>query len=139
MFINGKRLRIGIPAVLMIALALVAFSCASAPMKPGAEKPVMEKSALTLTPDKGKAAAALKIEGKGFKPGEEVDVIIILGEGLRVGLGTAKVDVIVADQSGAFEAQSAVPMNAKPGEYRIDAIGSKGSEAAAVLQVLPKE
>ncbi len=120
------------PIAFAVVLAVVLALAASAAF-------AQEKPSVALAPDKGKAEAALKISGKGFQPNEEVDIVLILGEGLRVGLGTAKVEVVVADDKGAFEAESAVPKMAKPGEYKIEVIGSKGSEASAVLQVLPKE
>ena len=118
-------------AVMVLAVVLVSLvvSVAQAQEKPG----------ITLTPDKGNAEAALAVVGKNFQAGEEVDIVLILGEGMRIGLGTAKVEVVVADENGAFEALSNIPKMAKPGEYKIEVIGSKGSEAEATLHVLPKE
>lgn len=116
-------------ALFAVVLVLLVFGAAQA----------QEKPAVSLTPDQGKAETALKIAGTGFKAEEEVDIVLILGDGLRVGLGTAKVEVVMTDANGAFSADSAIPKMAKPGAYRIDIIGSKGSEATATLTVLPKE
>lgn len=116
-------------ALAVLVLTAFAFGAAMA-----AEKP-----SITLAPDKGKAEADLKISGAAFQANEEVDIVLILGEGLRVGLGTAKVEAIVTDEYGAFSAASNIPKMAKPGEYKIEVIGGKGSEASATLQVLPKE
>lgn len=85
------------------------------------------EAAIAIDPPSGKKATAITITGTGFQPQEEVDVTITLGPGQRVGLGTEKVEIIVADDQGGFSVPSAIPMNAKPGTYPIDVEGSKGS------------
>jgi len=92
-----------------------------------------------ISPASGVAETALKISGKGFAAGEEVDILFILEEGMKIGLGTEKVEAIVADASGAFTANSAIPRMAKPGQYKIEIIGNKGSQASVTLEVTPKK
>lgn len=94
---------------------------------------------VTITPNKGEPAAVITIDGKGFQPDEEIDIIITIDEGEKVGLGTEKVDVIKADTNGTFSVKSGIPINAKPGKYNIDVIGSKGSQLKTELEVTPKE
>lgn len=90
---------------------------------------------VVIDPPSGKKATVISITGTGFEPQEEVDVVITLGPGQKVGLGTAKVEVIVADDQGAFSVPSAIPMNAKPGTYPIDVEGNKGSEFRTSIAV----
>ncbi len=92
-----------------------------------------------ITPSSGVAEAALKIAGKGFVPNEKVDILFILEEGMKIGLGTEKVDAVIADSSGTFTANSAIPRMAKPGRYKIEIVGSKGSQAVITLEVTPKK
>lgn len=92
-----------------------------------------------ITPLSGLPDTALKITGKGFQPQEEIDILFILGEGMIIGLGTQKVDVITADSAGTFVANSAIPLMAKPGQYTIKVIGNKGSQAMATLEVTAKK
>jgi len=91
-----------------------------------------------IHPDSGKASAAITIWGTGFKPGEEVDIVMAVGPGEKVGLGTEKVDAIKANDYGAFTAKTAIYVRAKPGDYAVEASGSHGSEASAKLTVIPK-
>lgn len=92
-----------------------------------------------ITPPGGVAETVIKITGKGFVPQEEVDIIFILEEGMKIGLGTEKVEVIVADAAGVFTANSAIPRMAKPGQYKIEIIGNKGSQTSVTLDVTPKK
>jgi uncharacterized membrane protein len=91
-----------------------------------------------IHPDAGKASAAITIWGTGFKPGEEIDIVMAVGPGEKVGLGTEKVDAIKANEYGAFTAKTAIYVQAKPGDYVVEASGSQGSEASEKLTVLPK-
>jgi len=93
------------------------------------------KAAVAIDPPSGKKATAITITGTGFEPQEEVDVVITLGPGQRVGLGTEKIEIIVTDDQGGFSVPSAIPMNAKPGTYPIDVEGSKGSEFSTSIVV----
>lgn len=129
MFNRKKRNIFGSTLVIALLMSCLVASAMSADAKP----------AVTLEPESGKAEAELKITGTGFQPEEEIDIILTLGEGLLIGLGTTKVEMITADQNGSFTAVSAIPKMAKPGEYPIDVIGSMGSEASAKLTVLPKQ
>ncbi len=92
-----------------------------------------------ITPDSGKASAKITIYGTGFKPGEEIDIVMVVGAGEKVGLGTEKVDVIKANAHGAFTAKTAIYVRAKPGNYAVEASGNQGSEAKASLTVIPKK
>ena len=119
--------------VFIVALAgLFAFtSCA-------ALQTTESKAKVTVEPSSGKAKAKIAIIGSGFQPGEEVFIILDLGEGRLIGLGTTKVEVVVADGTGAFKAMSNVPRVAKPGKYTITVEGNKGSEATCILEKLKK-
>ncbi|MFQ5912761.1 MAG: hypothetical protein ACE5JS_06240 [Nitrospinota bacterium] len=90
---------------------------------------------LAVTPGSGKPRTVVSIGGAGFEAGETVDVVVLAGPGLRLGLGTRKVDAIVADDSGAFSVKSAIPRVLKPGKYTIEATGDKGSRAKFLLVV----
>ncbi len=92
-------------------------------------------ASITITPDSGKPKTAIVIEGKGFKPGEKIDVLLKLSEYEIIGLGTRKVDKIIADKTGTFKVKSAIPKMAKPGVYKVVAIGDKGSYAESKIKV----
>ena len=94
------------------------------------------KAKVTVEPSSGKAKAKIAIIGSGFKSGEEVEIILDLGKGQLLGLGTTKVEVVVADGTGAFKAMSNVPKMAKPGKYTITVWGNEGSEATCILEAL---
>lgn len=94
---------------------------------------------VTITPPKGEPATIITIEGKGFKPDEEIDIIITLDEGEKVALGTEKVDVIKADANGSFSVKSGIPVNAKPGKHKISIKGNKGSSLELEVEVTQKE
>lgn len=94
---------------------------------------------ITVEPPSGEPAAAIKIIGTGFKADEEVDVLFILEETMKIGLGTTKVDVIKADDKGNFTAEAGIPINAKPGKYTIEAIGNKNSVTNTTVEVTPKK
>lgn len=94
---------------------------------------------ITIEPSSAEAGAAIKIIGRGFKPGEEVDVLFVLEENMKIGLGTTKVDVITADDKGGFNVEAGIPVNAKPGKYTIEAIGNKDSMTTTTVEVTPKK
>ncbi|GAB6182536.1 hypothetical protein [Thermodesulfovibrio hydrogeniphilus] len=101
--------------------------------------PCFAQPTVTITPSTGAPTTPIKIEGKGFQPNEEIDIIITLDEGEKVGLGTEKVDVVVTNEKGEFSVNSGIPTNAKPGTYKIDIVGNKGSVTEAKIEVTPKE
>ncbi|MCS7163953.1 MAG: hypothetical protein NZ845_03015 [Thermodesulfovibrio sp.] len=94
---------------------------------------------VTITPSRGEPATIITIEGKGFKPDEEIDIIITLDEGEKVALGTEKVDIIKADANGTFSVKSGIPVNAKPGKHKIDIFGNKGTQLQTTIEVTQKE
>lgn len=94
---------------------------------------------VTINPPKGEPAAVISIEGKGFQPEEEIDIVITLDEGEKVGLGTEKVDIIKTDANGVFSVKSGIPINAKPGKHKIEIVGNKGSQTEVEIEVTPKE
>lgn len=100
---------------------------------------VFAQPQVTISPSTGAPATVIKIEGKGFQPEEEIEIVITLDEGERVGLGTEKVDLIKTDAKGAFSIQSGIPINAKPGKHKIEIIGNKGSKLETTIEVTPKE
>lgn len=122
-----------IAAVLVLSFVLlVSFACAGA--QTAANKPATS-STVTVTPASGAKGSVISIAGAGFKAGEEIDIVLIMGPGQRVGLGTVKVDAIVADKNGAFAAESNIPSWATPGIYDIEVEGSSGSEAKTKVEV----
>ncbi|MDZ4165635.1 MAG: hypothetical protein U1C55_10970 [Smithellaceae bacterium] len=92
-------------------------------------------AALTIEPASGKAAAAIKIKGAGFLPGEEVDIIMQVGD-VYHGLGTEKADMVVTNNNGAFDVASGIPVRTPPGVYKIEATGNKGSTATFSIEVV---
>ncbi len=78
------------------------------------------------------------ITGDRFVAGEEIDIVMTLGEGVRVGMGTEKVDIIVADSLGSFKVKSAIPSMAKPGIYPVVIEGNKGSRITSSIEVVGK-
>jgi len=94
---------------------------------------------VSINPASGAAGTPITITGSGFKAGEEVDITLILGEGQLIGLGTQKVEAIVADANGAFSVESAVPRMAKPGRYDVEVEGSKGSYVKTSLEAVKKK
>jgi hypothetical protein len=118
---------------IMAAAAGLILACAAGTSATRGEGPK-----ITITPASGKASAVITIAGTGFKRGEEIDIVMAVGPGEKVGLGTEKVDVIQADANGAFTAKTAIYVRAKPGDYIVEVSGNKGSEAKASLIVIPK-
>lgn len=120
-----------IPSVVILTFAL-AFMFACAGVQPAVSEPVV-----VIDPPAGAKSSGITISGAGFQPNEEIDVVLILGPGQRVGLGTVKVDIISADENGAFSVGSTIPMNAQPGVYDIEVEGNKGSAVKVQLTVIP--
>ena len=122
--------RIGVASVLACFL-IGCLACAA--MQPKG------KAVVAIDPPLGIAGTKITITGSGFRGGEEIDIVLVLGPGQLVGLGTQKVEVITADSKGAFTAASAIPRMAKPGKYDLEVEGSKGSFAKAQLEVVQKK
>jgi len=125
---RGTFPRVGLAVVLSFIL-LAVFACAGMQSAGGA------KSTVTVTPPSGAKGSEISIAGAGFKAEEEIDIVLIMGPGQRVGLGTEKVDAIHADKSGAFAAKSNIPSWAKPGVYDLVVEGSKGSLVKTSVEV----
>ncbi|MCX8027144.1 MAG: hypothetical protein N3A62_04740 [Thermodesulfovibrionales bacterium] len=94
---------------------------------------------IEIVPPSGAPGDVIKINGKGFKPEEEVDVLFILDADIKIAIGTEKVDVIKADAQGNFSVSSGIPVNAKPGTYTIEAFGNKDSTTTTKVEVTPKK
>lgn len=126
----------GISAALICCFLLVSvLACAPAPPSPPPPPP--ERSAtLVVEPASGKAAAAIKIKGSNFLPDEEVEIVLTVGD-IHHGLGTEKVDKIIADKAGAFVVDSGIPVKTPPGTYTIKAKGNKGSVGTFSITVVP--
>jgi predicted ATP-grasp superfamily ATP-dependent carboligase len=90
------------------------------------ETPKERPATVIVSPASGKASTVIVIQGSQFLPGEEVEVIMTVGDVYHC-LGTAKADVIVADKKGTFEVSSGIPVKTPPGTYKIEATGNKGS------------
>jgi hypothetical protein len=131
MKVRSRYLRIA--PLLVLSLTLLVFACAGAQQTGGGSK-----SAVTIEPGAGAKGSDIKIAGTGFNAGEEIDIVLIMGPGQRVGLGTAKVEAINADANGAFTAQSNIPSWAAPGTYDVVVEGGKGSLARTKLEVVAK-
>lgn len=124
--------RRSIAILLVFAFSLLLLSCAGVETQ-------QRMGSVDIAPPSGLAPSDVKITGKGFLPDEEVDILFVLEETAKVGLGTAKVDVIKADATGNFSVPATIPMNAKPGKYKVEIIGGKGTQAATMFEVTPKK
>ena len=107
-----------------IALICCIFMIAALACVPKAAKE--RPATLVISPASAKEKTPIIIRGSQFLPGEEVEVIMQVGD-VYHSIGTAKADVIVADKSGAFEVSSGIPIKTPPGTYKIEATGNKGS------------
>ncbi|UCE33064.1 MAG: hypothetical protein JSV40_07400 [Deltaproteobacteria bacterium] len=110
---------------------IISISCA--PVQPNSTATV------SVNPSKGTPGTNVVIKGAGFKAGEEIDVVMILGDGMLIGMGTQKVEAIVADSNGTFEAKSAIPKMAKAGIYTVEVEGNKGGMTSASVEVIKKK
>ena len=122
-----------------LAVSLMVVGCASASAPPAPSAPAAEVKAtsasLRAAPISGKAAAKpLTIYGSGFVPGEAVKVVLTI-EGVSLGLGDSGVALV--NKYGAFVVKpDGFPVGVEPGVYTLEAVGDKGSRAAAPLEIL---
>ena len=129
-----KRFRYAIWIGFLALTACLVLGCAAGTTATRTD----EMAKIFISPSSGKAAAQITIYGTGFKPGEEIDIVMVVGAGEKVGLGTEKVEAIKANDQGAFTAKTAIYVRARPGVYTVEASGDKGSEATEKLTVMPK-
>jgi hypothetical protein len=122
------KLAVGAVVAFFVAMSI---SCAMVQPK--------STATVSINPSKGTPGTNVVIKGAGFKAGEEIDVVMILGDGMLIGMGTQKVEAIVADSNGSFEAKSAIPKMAKPGTYVVESEGNKGSMTSASVEVVRKK
>ena len=109
----------------LLMISVAAYAAGQAPERP---------ATLVIRPFSGKVAIPIIISGTQFLPGEEVEVVMTVGD-IYHGLGTEKTDIIVADKTGAFEVSSGIPVRTPPGTYEIKATGEKGSVGVFNIQV----
>ena len=119
-------------AVIFACLFVVGFGCA------GMKKTDAQQASVAIAPPAGVKGTAIIINGAGFHPEEEIDIVLTLGPGERIGLGTAKLDAIMADSNGIFTAESVIPVFAKPGSYDVEVEGNKGNIVNTTLEVTPE-
>jgi hypothetical protein len=121
-----------VPLFFLFAVTAL-FACAG----PG-EKAMAAKAAasLVVTPNSGQVQTPIAIRGSGFVPGEKIEVLVEI-DGVPTELGE-KPMVKEANEAGAFKTLSAIPRTAAPGVYTIKAVGDKGTQAVAPLEVEPK-
>jgi hypothetical protein len=115
---------------LLSGLFIIMGACATSPMP----KQTSAKPTLVITPPSGKARTQVIIEGSGFQPKEEVDIVFIAGY-MRHSLGTQKVDVVKANDAGVFKVESGIPIRTPSGTYTVEAVGNQGSMATFQVQV----
>lgn len=127
--------RKGIGVALIGCLLLVSvLACAPAPVPPAPPAPTERVATLLVSPTSGKAAAIITIGGTGFLPGEEVEIVLVVGD-IRHGLGTEKADKIIANSFGGFRVVSGIPVGTRPGTYTIKATGNMGSVGTFTIEV----
>ncbi len=119
----------GALAILLFVFLLAIFLVIPAPAD------AQSGASILIQPASGRAAAAIKITGSKFQPGEEVDIILQVAE-IYHGLGTEKADAVIADKNGNFDVATGIPVRTPPGVYKIEATGNKGSAAHFNLEVL---
>ena len=91
-------------------------------------------ASLTIKPDSGAPTGAVAFIGAGFKPGEGIELIMVLDD-VPTELGS-KPMIKKADDSGAFTFKGNIPRTATPGMHKIEAIGDQGTVAEATLNVV---
>ena len=115
------------------------------PGLPGLQGPSAEvpTAAIVVTPSGGKVKSAITILGAGFKSGEVVSVVLVIGDvstalGYREKVDGELKEKHIADKNGAFKAVSSIPRGpiATPGVYPIIATGNMGSNAVVPIEVL---
>ena len=121
--------------IISVCLLLVAgtLGCAGLQEKTGASSPA---ASLVITPVSGLPGAVITIRGSGFVPGEKIEVIMVV-EGVPNELGEEPM-VKQANEAGAFKTMSGIPITAQPGVYTVKAVGDKGTQAVAPLEVEKK-
>jgi hypothetical protein len=119
--------KIGIITICCL-LGLFRFTCVP---KAPRERP----ATITIQPASAKASTAIIINGFQFLPGEEVEIIMTVGDVFH-SLGTEKADIIIADKQGTFEVTSGIPVKTPSGTYKIEAAGNKGSIAVFNITVV---
>lgn len=92
---------------------------------------------VVVKPSKGKPAEIITIEGKGFKPQEEIEIVFVVSEDEKAVLGTERDDVIKTDSNGNFLIETGIPITAKPGNHKIEISGNKGSFIETYVEVVP--
>jgi len=122
-------------AIISVYLLLVAgtLGCAGLQEKPGASSPA---ASLVITPVSGLPGVVTTIRGSGFVPGEKIEVIMVV-EGVPNELGEEPM-IKQANEAGAFKTMSGIPITAQPGVYTVKAVGDKGTQAVAPLEVEKK-
>jgi hypothetical protein len=106
------------------------FACAGPGEKAMALKPA---ASLVVTPNTGQVKTPIAIRGSGFVPGEKIEVLVEI-DGVPTELGE-KPMIKEANEAGAFKTSSAIPMTAAPEVYTVKAVGDKGTQAVAPLEV----
>ena len=119
-----------ITCFLLSGLLIVMGACATS----STSKQTSAKPTLIITPPSGKARSQITIEGSGFQPKEEVDIVFIAGY-MRHSLGTRKVDVVKANDAGVFKVESGIPIRTPSGTYTVEALGNQGSMATFQVEV----
>jgi hypothetical protein len=122
-------------AIISVCFLLVAgaLGCAGLQEKPGASSPA---ASLVITPVSGLPGVVITIRGSGFIPEEKIEVIMVV-EGVPNELGEEPM-VKQANEAGAFKTMSGIPITAQPGVYTVKAVGDKGTQAVAPLEVEKK-
>ena len=128
-----------IPTILMFLALFLSVGCTGTYPKNDAGR-----AQISVTPNRGVPGTKLLITGTGFIPKEKVKVILHV-QNVQLQFGTSgSGGVCVVNQDGTFKLEpiGGVPIAAsivKPGSYKVDAIGEKGSFASSQLEVLKKE
>lgn len=95
-----------------------------------ATPPVQAKKATISVTGAGLPKTPMLIKGSGFKPGEEVELELEMGD-LPIVFGRVKGKPVTASDNGTFESKSSNPTKKimVPGTWVLRATGNKGSAA----------
>ena len=116
--------------VVLTALCLFMIGCLSAAQPD-------KTASLTIKPNSGTPKGAVEFIGSGFKPGEGIELIMVLDD---VPTDLCRKPMIKkADGSGAFKFKGNIPGPATPGMHKIEAVGDQGTVAEAMLEVIKKK
>ncbi len=126
----NKRSLLASKAIALICCIVMIVSIACVPKAPK-ERP----ASLTILPTSAKAGSVIILSGTQFAPGEEVEIIMTVGN-VHHSLGTEKADTVIANDKGAFEVTSGIPVKTPPGTYKVTASGNKGSIGAFTIKVI---